>query len=177
MALFTFCSYHISPALKEAAVVNRMWNTIKEQLKGDFNCKKPAVYKHIKNNFPIGNVQISKKPSNVCECSAEMENPCGESSNCLNRLTLVECSPQVHVVFVHNHGFVVNLFFPIQMCNAGEKCQNQRFMKREYPDQGFFRTDDGRGWGLRANADIKKVRVNNSQGCHVSFVIQGLKGP
>jgi hypothetical protein len=83
------------PALKEAVIVYRMWLTIKDQLIGDFTQKKPSPYKHIKSNYPIGDVQIYKQPSNVCECKENMDNPCGEQSNCLNRLTLVECQPQV----------------------------------------------------------------------------------
>lgn len=44
------------------------------------------------------------------------------------------------------------------VCQCGEKCHNQRFQRREYPDCTPFKTE-GRGWGLRTNVDIKKVEI------------------
>ena len=69
----------------------------------------------------------------VCECSADSENPCGPDSNCLNRMLQFECNPS--------------------KCLAKEKCQNQRFQKREYVDCEPFKTP-GRGWGLRVNKGL-----------------------
>ena len=66
----------------------------------------------------------------VCECSSDSENPCGPESNCLNRMLQFECNPS--------------------KCLAKEKCQNQRFQKREYVDCEPFKTN-GRGWGLHVN--------------------------
>ena len=43
-----------------------------------------------------------------------------------------------------------------QVCPAGEKCQNQRFQKRQYPAEAPFKTSE-RGWGLLSLVDIKKV--------------------
>lgn len=90
-------------------------------------------------NRPIGKVQIitadlSEIPR--CNCKASDENPCGIDSECINRMLMYECHPQV--------------------CAAGERCQNQAFTKRQYTAVEIFRTL-GCGWGLRAVSDIKKV--------------------
>lgn len=50
-------------------------------------------------------------------------------------MLLVECSPT--------------------SCNAGEKCRNQSFEKREYPPLEPYKTES-RGWGLRSSVDIQK---------------------
>ncbi|XP_066501596.1 histone-lysine N-methyltransferase, H3 lysine-36 specific [Hoplias malabaricus] len=102
------------------------------------NDKKPPPYKQIKVNRPIGKVQIitadlSEIPR--CNCKATDESPCGTDSECINRMLLYECHPQV--------------------CPAKGHCQNQRFMKREYSQVEIFRTLS-RGWGLRCCHDIKK---------------------
>lgn len=90
-------------------------------------------------NKPYGKVQIytadiSEIPK--CNCKATDESPCGFDSECLNRMLMFECHPQV--------------------CPAGEFCQNQCFTKRQYPETKVIRTD-GKGWGLVAKRDIRKV--------------------
>ncbi|XP_026794158.3 histone-lysine N-methyltransferase, H3 lysine-36 specific isoform X1 [Pangasianodon hypophthalmus] len=128
-------------ALDEAAERFRELQAEKElrQLQEDRrNDKKPPPYKHIKVNRPIGKVQIitadlSEIPR--CNCKATDENPCGMDSECINRMLLYECHPQV--------------------CPAGERCQNQCFTKRQYSQVEIFRTLS-RGWGLRCCHDIKK---------------------
>lgn len=90
-------------------------------------------------NKPYGKVQIytadiSEIPK--CNCKPTDESPCGLDSECLNRMLLCECHPQV--------------------CPAGEACQNQSFSKRQYPETKIVRTD-GKGWGLVATRDIRKV--------------------
>ncbi|XP_077465484.1 histone-lysine N-methyltransferase, H3 lysine-36 specific-like [Stigmatopora argus] len=100
--------------------------------------KKPPPYKHVKVNKPVGKVQIitadlSEVPR--CNCKASDENPCGVDSECINRMLLYECHPQV--------------------CAAGERCQNQTFTKRQYTVVEIFRTLS-RGWGLRSETDVKK---------------------
>ncbi|XP_069553174.1 histone-lysine N-methyltransferase, H3 lysine-36 specific [Brachyistius frenatus] len=127
-------------ALNEAAERFRELQAEKEmkQLQEDRkNDKKPPPYRHIKVNRPIGKVQIitadlSEIPR--CNCKASDENPCGVDSECINRMLMYECHPQV--------------------CAAGERCQNQAFTKRQYTPVEIFRTLS-RGWGLRSS-DIKK---------------------
>ncbi|XP_034545785.1 histone-lysine N-methyltransferase, H3 lysine-36 specific [Notolabrus celidotus] len=102
------------------------------------NDKKPPPYKHIKVNRLIGKVQVitadlSEIPR--CNCKASDENPCSIDSECINRMLMYECHPQV--------------------CSAGERCQNQAFTKRQYTLVETFRTLSC-GWGLRAVSDIKK---------------------
>ncbi|XP_051537156.1 histone-lysine N-methyltransferase NSD2-like [Myxocyprinus asiaticus] len=128
-------------ALEEAAKRFKELQAEKElrQLQEDRrNHKKPPPYKHIKVNKPIGKVQIiSADLSEIprCNCKATDENPCGMDSECINRMLLYECHPQV--------------------CPAGERCQNQCFTKRQYCQVEIFRTLS-RGWGLRCVHDIKK---------------------
>lgn len=105
--------------------------------------RKPPPYKHIKANKVIGKVQIqvadlSEIPR--CNCKPADENPCGLESECLNRMLQYECHPQV--------------------CPAGERCQNQCFTKRLYPDAEVIRTER-RGWGLRTKRSIKKGEFVN----------------
>ncbi|XP_037604674.1 histone-lysine N-methyltransferase, H3 lysine-36 specific isoform X2 [Sebastes umbrosus] len=128
-------------ALEEAAVRFRELQAEKElrQLQEDRkNDRKPPPYKHIKVNRPIGKVQIftadlSEIPR--CNCKAADESPCGMDSECINRMLLYECHPQV--------------------CPAGESCLNQAFTHRQYSQVEIFRTLS-RGWGLRCVHDIKK---------------------
>ncbi|XP_032432778.1 histone-lysine N-methyltransferase, H3 lysine-36 and H4 lysine-20 specific isoform X3 [Xiphophorus hellerii] len=128
-------------ALEEAAVRFRELQAEKElrQLQEDRkNDRKPPPYKHIKVNRPIGKVQIltadlSEIPR--CNCKATDESPCGNDSECINRMLLYECHPQV--------------------CPAAERCLNQAFTKRQYSQVQIFRTLS-RGWGLRCVHDIKK---------------------
>jgi hypothetical protein len=46
------------------------------------------------------------------------------------------------------------------ICPAGERCQNQRFVKRIYPKQEPIHTG-ARGWGLRNLVEIKKGDLVN----------------
>lgn len=97
----------------------------------------PSLLRQV--NRPIGKVQIitadlSEIPR--CNCKASDENPCGPDSECINRMLMYECHPQV--------------------CAAGERCQNQAFTKRQYSPVEIYRTLSC-GWGLRAVLDIKKV--------------------
>ncbi|EPY82275.1 histone-lysine N-methyltransferase NSD3 [Camelus ferus] len=94
-------------------------------------------------NKVIGKVQIqvadlSEIPR--CNCKPADENPCGLESECLNRMLQYECHPQV--------------------CPAGERCQNQCFTKRLYPDAEIIKTER-RGWGLRTKRSIKKGEFVN----------------
>lgn len=75
-------------------------------------------------------VRIVIDPSELpmCDCSPDNDSPCGPESNCLNRMLQFECNPA--------------------RCPAKEKCQNQRFQKREYADCEPLRTLHC-GWGLR----------------------------
>ncbi|KAJ7405146.1 nuclear receptor binding SET domain protein 3 [Pitangus sulphuratus] len=115
----------------------------KEALEIERNSRKPPPYKHIKSNKVIGKVQIqvadlSEIPR--CNCKPSDENPCGLESECLNRMLQYECHPQV--------------------CPAGERCQNQCFTKRLYPDAEIIKTER-RGWGLRTKRSIKKGEFVN----------------
>lgn len=99
-------------------------------------------FQYIKTSKPVGNVVIHKVPLSDlprCECDSKTQNPCG-TDDCLNRMLKYECHPLV--------------------CPAGERCQNQRFVKRQYPRQEPLYTGS-RGWGLRALVPIKKGEFVN----------------
>lgn len=70
----------------------------------------------------------------ACACSPSSRNPCAQDSDCLNRMLLVECSPDI--------------------CPAGVKCKNQCFVQRLYPSMEPFHTNS-KGWGLRSLEPIK----------------------
>lgn len=104
-----------------------------------FLCGPRQLTPSLQVNKPYGKVQIytadiSEIPK--CNCKPTDENPCGFDSECLNRMLMFECHPQV--------------------CPAGEFCQNQCFTKRQYPETKIIKTD-GKGWGLVAKRDIRKV--------------------
>ncbi|XP_004715130.1 histone-lysine N-methyltransferase NSD2 isoform X1 [Echinops telfairi] len=130
-------------ALQEAEARFREIRLQREARETQENERKPPPYKHIKVNKPYGKVQIytadiSEIPK--CNCKPTDENPCGFDSECLNRMLMFECHPQV--------------------CPAGEYCQNQCFTKRQYPETKTIKTD-GKGWGLVAKRDIKKGEFVN----------------
>ncbi|NXU55444.1 NSD2 methyltransferase, partial [Turnix velox] len=130
-------------ALKEAEARFREIKQQREAKETQESERKPPPYKHIKVNKPCGKVQIytadiSEIPK--CNCKPTDENPCGFDSECLNRMLMYECHPQV--------------------CPAGERCQNQCFTKRQYPETKIIKTD-GKGWGLVAKRDIKKGEFVN----------------
>ncbi|XP_036450257.1 histone-lysine N-methyltransferase NSD3 isoform X1 [Colossoma macropomum] len=110
----------------------------KEALEQERNSRRPPPYKLIKFNKPVGKVQVhvadlSEIPR--CNCRPTDERPCGQDSQCLNRMLQYECHPQV--------------------CPAGERCLNQSFSKRIYTDTEVIKTS-GRGWGLKTKQDLKK---------------------
>ncbi|CAL8303653.1 unnamed protein product [Boreogadus saida] len=107
------------------------------------NNKKPPPYKFIKVNRPCGKVQVSTADVSEipkCNCRPSDERPCGFESECLNRMLLYECHPQV--------------------CPNGTLCCNQDFSKRLYPDTKIIKTA-GKGWGLICLRDIKKGEFVN----------------
>ncbi|XP_048846021.1 histone-lysine N-methyltransferase NSD3-like isoform X1 [Brienomyrus brachyistius] len=110
----------------------------REALEQERNSRRPPPYKFIKSNKPVGKVQVhiadlSEIPR--CNCRPTDENPCGLDSQCLNRMLQYECHPQV--------------------CPAGERCHNQSFSRRLYPETEVIKTE-GRGWGLRTKQHLKK---------------------
>ncbi|GIX90502.1 histone-lysine N-methyltransferase, H3 lysine-36 specific [Caerostris darwini] len=103
------------------------------------NPKKPPPYKHVKTNRPVGNVQLRTSHDtsdyNPCGCKSGDKDPCGYDSLCLNRSMCTECYADV--------------------CEAGDRCQNQKFQKLEYAKVKPFWTST-KSWGLKALEDIKE---------------------
>ncbi|TFK88803.1 hypothetical protein K466DRAFT_585207 [Polyporus arcularius HHB13444] len=78
--------------------------------------------------------------SMTCDCQYEPghDDPdaaCGHNSDCINRLTQVECMPDD--------------------CRCRSYCQNQRFQRKQYAPIDIVKTEM-KGFGLRAAADLHK---------------------
>nr|XP_033498962.1 histone-lysine N-methyltransferase NSD2 isoform X1 [Epinephelus lanceolatus]XP_033498963.1 histone-lysine N-methyltransferase NSD2 isoform X1 [Epinephelus lanceolatus]XP_033498964.1 histone-lysine N-methyltransferase NSD2 isoform X1 [Epinephelus lanceolatus] len=130
-------------ALLEAEARFKEIKLKREAKEAQENSRKPPPYKFIKVNKPFGKVQvytadISEIPK--CNCKLTDERPCGFESECLNRMLQYECHPQV--------------------CPSGERCCNQDFTKRLYPETKIIKTP-GKGWGLISLRDIKKGEFVN----------------
>lgn len=75
----------------------------------------------------------------TCDCFEDWDTEerknlaCGEDSDCINRVTSVEC---------------INKY-----CSCGKNCQNQRFQKKQYSKVSVFQTDL-KGYGLKADETI-----------------------
>jgi hypothetical protein len=78
-------------------------------------------------------------PALECDCGEEWDavarinNACGDDSDCINRATKMECVADG--------------------CSCGRKCQNQRFLRKQYADVTVIKTDK-KGFGLRANKNM-----------------------
>lgn len=108
---------------------------------------KPSTNKYnfqmIRTNKPVGAVTIPKMQLDdvpKCDCNPNQVAPCGSDTECMNRMLKYECHPAV--------------------CSAGPRCQNQRFMKREYPKQEPMNAGQ-KGWGLKAQENIMKGLLCN----------------
>ncbi|KAH9528291.1 Histone-lysine N-methyltransferase, H3 lysine-36 and H4 lysine-20 specific [Dermatophagoides farinae] len=125
-------------AIREASEEFEKWKKDKVTKNLSQIANKPPPYQHIWTNRYVSkshNNNNSESNYHVCDCKPE--NPCGDSHNCLNRISLIECDPK--------------------KCPTGEKCQNQRFRKLEYVKCKPFRTASA-GWGLRTLEDVEKDR-------------------
>ncbi|KAJ7042863.1 histone methyltransferase [Mycena alexandri] len=94
------------------------------------------------NNYQNKSIGLSQETaeSGACDCryrkGVDIQHiACGPESNCINRLTQVECQRDD--------------------CNAGSHCQNQRFQLKQYADIEIVQTEK-KGFGLRAEVDIPK---------------------
>lgn len=85
----------------------------------------------------LGNT--GQKETMTCDCSEDWDEglaqnlACGEHSNCINRVTSVECNNR--------------------LSTCGKNCQNQRFQNRQYCDVKVIQTEK-KGYGLVAQGKI-----------------------
>ncbi|KZT03301.1 SET domain-containing protein [Laetiporus sulphureus 93-53] len=94
------------------------------------------------NRYQYGTLGRSREAleSMTCDCVYEygVDDPidaCGHGSDCINRLTQVECLPDD--------------------CKCRSYCQNQRFQRRQYAPIEIVQTEK-KGYGLRAAQDLPK---------------------
>ncbi|KAJ2516885.1 hypothetical protein H4217_004307 [Coemansia sp. RSA 1939] len=97
-----------------------------------------------KNIFVRATNEVSKHAETIpCDCrynptTDPRDQACGENSNCINRLTKVECNPLT--------------------CPCGRYCLNRRLQKREYAKVRII--DAGRkGYGMQALEDLAAERL------------------
>ncbi|KAG5889204.1 hypothetical protein JTB14_033282 [Gonioctena quinquepunctata] len=100
--------------------------TTKKKVEEAFNrAVEEAVIVHkLKKEFKLTleaeAMELDLSNTTSCECDPKKPHPCGPDSDCLNRLLLTECNPEV--------------------CPAGKRCNNQSFDKREYPPMIPYKT-------------------------------------
>ncbi|QPG72780.1 hypothetical protein FOA43_000082 [Brettanomyces nanus] len=86
----------------------------------------------------LRNVYSASGEVMTCDCAerrvAGVNVACGVDSDCINRLTNVECVDD-------------------QCVSCGSQCQNQRFQRNQMADVSVFLTEH-KGYGMRANCDI-----------------------
>jgi len=94
------------------------------------------------NHYQYGTLGRSREAleSMTCDCQYEhgvdsRSDACGHDSDCINRLTQVECLPDD--------------------CRCRSFCQNQRFQRRQYAPIEVVQTEK-KGFGIRAADDIHK---------------------
>ncbi|KAF8064009.1 histone methyltransferase [Lyophyllum atratum] len=94
------------------------------------------------NNYQFKSLGRSREAleSMTCDCTfdATVDDPddaCGPDSDCINRLTQVECL--------------------LEDCRCRSHCRNQRFQNREYSDIEIVQTEM-KGFGLRAESDLRR---------------------
>jgi hypothetical protein len=96
-----------------------------------------SVVKEVPTKFDRirANAWLCPKPPRleVEECGCDARKGCDE--DCMNRLLMIECDPR--------------------KCPAGKHCRNNRLRSRLYPKLEQFKTENGRGWGLRCADDLK----------------------
>lgn len=79
----------------------------------------------------------NKEDYDICNCRGTDDDPCGPTSNCINRDMQYECHPK--------------------FCPAEGFCRNQRLRRKQYPSLKTYYTAD-RGWALKAMEDIPEVK-------------------
>ncbi|KAF9553862.1 SET domain-containing protein [Agrocybe pediades] len=89
------------------------------------------------NNYQYKSLGRSREilESMTCDCVDSEDDACGPYSDCINRLTQVECLEGD--------------------CRCRSYCQNQRFQKKQYANIDIVLTEK-KGYGLRAESDIPR---------------------
>lgn len=87
-----------------------------------------------KRRFGTADVSVCSCVSGKSSSSALAVVGCG--SWCMNRCSLVECTPGT--------------------CPCGDFCSNQKFLRCKNAPLRVFKTSDGRGWGIRLEVALKK---------------------
>ncbi|KAH6904496.1 histone-lysine N-methyltransferase [Coprinopsis sp. MPI-PUGE-AT-0042] len=136
-----------APSPPTKAANGRKATVAEAQLIGDLPVAREdalGTFNEIKcNNYQYKSLGRSREylESMTCDCvfdpdvDVDEDNACGPYSDCINRLTQVECLTDD--------------------CRCRSHCQNQRFQKRQYANIQIVQTEK-KGFGLRAEEDIPK---------------------
>lgn len=136
----------LTPLHTPSAANSKKLPTSGPQLIGDLPLARNealASFREIsENNYQYKTLGRSREAleSMTCDCSYEhgvdhSDSACGHDSDCINRLTQVECLSDD--------------------CRCRSYCQNQRFQRKEYAYIEIVLTEK-KGYGLRAERDIPK---------------------
>ncbi|KAG7087687.1 hypothetical protein E1B28_013634 [Marasmius oreades] len=139
------CSKMSTPPPSTAASTSKKASPSAPQLIGDLPIARDealGTFVEMSNNwYQYKSLGRSRElmESMTCECQFshgdDPDSACGPSSDCINRLTQVECLPDD--------------------CRCGEYCRNQRFQKKEYAPIEIVKTEK-KGYGLRVEEDIER---------------------
>uniref|UniRef100_A0A336ML71 CSON003379 protein n=1 Tax=Culicoides sonorensis TaxID=179676 RepID=A0A336ML71_CULSO len=125
-------------ALIEAKTAHRLLKADKEESqRTTFNKSKPEHYKKLFTNKAVPPAKLETSDPHImneCSCKPTDPDPCGYTSQCLNRSSKQECNPNT--------------------CPAKENCKNQMFTKRAYPKL-IEKNTYNKGWGLFADQNIQ----------------------
>lgn len=131
-----------SKAMQEAKIVYKMLQEEKTEIQRSRITHKarPDPYVRLRANKAVPPIKLEMDIDQAemvnfeCICKPTDPDPCGYTSHCLNRSVKQECDPTT--------------------CPAKEMCQNQSFIKRQYPQLKEKHTSS-KGWGLFAQEDIE----------------------
>ncbi|KAF9468312.1 hypothetical protein BDZ94DRAFT_1154403 [Collybia nuda] len=135
-----------TPPPPPSATTSKKGQASSPQLIGDLPIARDealATFTEIpENNYQYKTLGRSREAleSMTCDCSYEhgvdnTDAACGPYSDCINRLTQVECLPDD--------------------CRCRAHCQNQRFQRLQYANIDIVQTEK-KGFGLRAENDLSK---------------------
>ncbi|KAF8966903.1 hypothetical protein BDZ97DRAFT_1917169 [Flammula alnicola] len=135
-----------TPPLAAQAKTSRKVAPLTVQLIGDLPIARQEALRSFNeiydNNYQYKTLGLSREilESMTCDCTYEhgvdsCDEACGPYSDCINRLTQVECLEDD--------------------CRCRSYCQNQRFQRKQYANIDIVLTEK-KGYGLRAEEDLLK---------------------
>lgn len=106
------------------------------ELERNETSRQPPPYIKVSTVSLVAPAKLAKSMEEPCLCSCKPndDNPCGPTSNCINRQMSIECDPK--------------------LCPSGSNCKNQCFQRKISPRVKVVFMDEQRGFGLIADEFI-----------------------